>query len=77
MLDDSVKETVQHVFFECVVAQKVWKWDSRIGIQSVRPICPASHFMNFNLVWCGKKANKKYVERYVDNNSIRDLETQE
>jgi len=31
------EETIQHVFFKCLVAQKVWdKCDSWIGIDSIR-----------------------------------------
>ena len=51
-------ETVQHVFFECIVAQKVWdNCDRWIGIHSVRHNKAGSHLMNFYLIWFNKKVN--------------------
>jgi len=52
------EEIVQHVFFKCSVAQKVWdKCDTWIGIESVRHHTDITHFMNFSLTWCNKKTN--------------------
>jgi len=51
-------ETIQHVLFECIVAQKMWdNCNIWIGIYSVRPNTTGSHFTSFYLTWCNKKVN--------------------
>jgi len=65
-LCNSTKETVQHILFECVVAQKIWdNCDRWISIHSIRPNFAASHFMSFNLIWYGKKVNSVWRGMWV------------
>jgi len=65
-LCNNTKETSQHIFFKCVVAQKVCDvYDSWIGSHSVRHKNAANNFASFHLVWCNNKVNTVWRGMWV------------
>ena len=60
------EESVQHVFINCEVAQKVWdNCDRWIGISSVRQHTIVNHYQNFYLLCYNRKANVVWKSVWV------------